>query len=373
MNSGSVSSIWPAARNLIWREVRINVLVSVGSALFFSTAFAEPFVTNLIYSFCVSIVIQTLIEGGRYGMAYGLRKRQPQSFGAERIWPGWGLMGPWVIASALGGYVAGEALGNLITGTNRTGLVELLHHPRTLMLVLAGTLVIALGITFFFQARGEMANIEARAQAAMRAATENRLKLLESQLEPHMLFNTLANLRVLITLDPLRAQGMLDRLIGFLRATLEASRAEAGSHTLGEEFARLADYLELMEVRMGARLHAQLDMPADLAGLPVPPLLLQPLVENAIKHGLKPKIEGGRIHVAARRDGAWLVLSVRDTGVGLQTPVGAAASPNDSTQFGMQQIRERLSTLYGKAATIELAAADDQEGGMLAVVRLPIS
>ncbi|HEY2927741.1 sensor histidine kinase, partial [Piscinibacter sp.] len=101
--------------------------------------------------------------------------------------------------------------------------------------------------------------------------------------------------------------------------------------------------------------------------LPVPPLLLQPLVENAIQHGLEPKVGGGRVVVSARRDADTLVLSVRDSGVGL------GASPNGDSRFGTRQVRERLATLYGASATLELAAASDAEGGTLATLRIPLN
>ncbi|MCM2355983.1 MAG: histidine kinase, partial [Arenimonas sp.] len=195
------------------------------------------------------------------------------------------------------------------------------------------------------------------------AAAENQLKLLESQLEPHMLFNTLANLRVLIALDPPRAQAMLDRLIAFLRATLNASRV--GTHTLAAEFERLDDYLALMAVRMGPRLQVAFDLPQDLRALPVPPLLLQPLVENSIQHGLEPQVEGGRIEVGARREGSRLVLTVRDSGVGL-----SAAPPSHGTHFGTQQVRDRLAALYGDGAAFTLAPAP--EGGTLARITIPL-
>ena len=134
-------------------------------------------------------------------------------------------------------------------------------------------------------------------------AAEARLRLLEAQLEPHMLFNTLANLRALIGVDPQRAQTMLDHMIAYLRATLRASRADADRpHTLQDEFARLQDYLELMAIRMGPRLQFALELPEALATQPVPPLLLQPLVENSIQHGLEPKVEGGRITVRASQE-----------------------------------------------------------------------
>ena len=150
---------------------------------------------------------------------------------------------------------------------------------------------------------------------ARRHAGEARLKLLETQLEPHMLFNTLANLRALIAVDPPRAQRMLDHMIAYLRATLDASRAT--THPLQAEFDRLRDYLELMAIRMGPRLSYTLQLPTELAQQPVPTLLLQPLVENAIQHGLEPKVEGGQHHGARRaRKAARCVLEVIDTGVG---------------------------------------------------------
>lgn len=189
-----------------------------------------------------------------------------------------------------------------------------------------------------------------------------------------MLFNTLANLRVLITLDPPRAVAMLDRLNGYLRATLAGSRAT--QHPLAQEFARLADYLELMAVRMGDRLRFTLDLPDDLRDVPVPPLLLQPLVENAIRHGLEPKVEGGEIRVSARResaaDGPRLVLEVADTGVGLALDAGSAVPPpqEDGGGFGVQQVRERLYTLYGERGTMELIAAP--AGGTRATVTFPL-
>jgi sensor histidine kinase YesM len=197
-----------------------------------------------------------------------------------------------------------------------------------------------------------------------RDAAEARLALLQSQLEPHMLFNTLANLRALIASDPLRAQTMLDQLIAFLRATLGASRTTL--HPLADELARLDDYLHLMQCRMGARLQARLDLPDDLAALPVPPLVLQPLVENAIKHGLEPHVAGGRLDVSAMREAGELVLRVRDTGAGL------SRASTGSSHFGLQQVRERLVAMYGAAASLDLAAAADGDGGTLATIRMPM-
>jgi len=187
-----------------------------------------------------------------------------------------------------------------------------------------------------------------------------------------MFFNTLANLHVLIGLDPPRAQAMLDQLIAFLRATLSGSQAVA--HPLRAEFARTRDYLALMQVRMEERLRVQFDLPPALADIPVPPLLLQPLVKNSIKHSLEPSVPGGRIEVGAARDGASLVLTVRDTGVGLGGGERGCAgrSAGNDTNFGLRQVRERLATHYGDTASFSLNPADDADGGTLAIIRLPL-
>ncbi|CAN7450614.1 sensor histidine kinase [Caballeronia sp. LjRoot31] len=356
------------------RELRIFILVSAASTVFFYAMYRDSFASNLIYSLCSTLFIQSLIEAGRYGLASLIRKRSPDNQGARRNWPGWELMAPWVVVSGVVGYVVAHMLGDWLTGVQHAP-ATIMNNPRAMLLSMTGVFVLSLGITYFFYARGRMAEMETRTETALRSAAENQLKLLESQLEPHMLFNTLANLRVLIAQDPPRAQAMLDRLIAFLRATLDASRSGLGSHSLSAEFARIGDYLELMQTRMGNRLITRLDLPDDLARLSVPPLLLQPLVENAIKHGLEPKVAGGWIRVSAQREGSTLVLSVRDTGAGIDGGgvSGLGVLPPAGSRFGIQQVRDRLAALYGKTASLELISASDDEGGTLAIVHLPAS
>ena len=191
-----------------------------------------------------------------------------------------------------------------------------------------------------------------------------QLQMLQAQIEPHMLFNTLANLQGLIAADPPRAQSMLDQLIQYLRATLTASRSQAT--TLAQEFALLDAYLGLMKVRMGARLSYALELPEELRGLSVPPMLLQPLVENAIKHGLEPKVEGGLVSIRAERDGNQLRLSVCDTGLGLD---GTPAHSN-STHVGVSNVRERLHALYGNRADFSLIPNTPE--GVIAQLTIPL-
>ena len=359
----------PALRWL-WRELRVGVPMCFGFAVFFSMMLRAPFGSTLVHSLCIGLPTQFLIEAGRYGFSWQQRRRDPGSETAQRNWPGWAVMVPWIALSAAVAYALGSALADALVGG---GAVRAAGGGDLRLLVRVGgaSVLLAFGITYVFYVRGRMAAMEARAEAARRAAADTRLKLLESQLEPHMLFNTLANLRVLIALDAPRAQAMLDHLISYLRATLGASRAVL--HPLADEFARVADYVQLMQVRMGARLATRIDLPPELAAHPVPPLLLQPLVENAIRHGLEPQVGAVRLTLSARRDGPQLVLEVRDTGVGLPAGFGAAqaAPAADGSGFGLQQVRERLHALHGTAATLDLAPAGDAEGGTRATVRLP--
>lgn len=202
---------------------------------------------------------------------------------------------------------------------------------------------------------------KARAEAVERQALQAQLQLLQAQIEPHMLFNTLANLQGLIALDPAQAQTMLDQLIVYLRATLSASRAQRT--TLGQEFTLLDAYLGLMSVRMGARLSFALDLPEALRNTEVPPMLLQPLVENAIAHGVEPNVAGGHIQVTARAADGGLELLVSDTGRGLDAGPG-----KPGTGLGLSNVRERLNALYGERATLSLDAAPQ---GATARILLP--
>jgi sensor histidine kinase YesM len=338
----------------------------VGLGLLMSLLTGFTLWSSVVQSVCIGMLCWLGIDLGRLPLARWVHRSAPPG-SAESIdrWPGWLPLLPLIMVSTLIGFTLGDSVASWLLGqTANNYFLRSSWHEIGVMF--ASALIPGLAITYFFYSRETLAAKESAVQTAQRQAAEHQLKLLESQLEPHMLFNTLATLRVLIASDPKRAQTMLDQLIGFLRGTLGASRAS--THPLALEFARLGDYLALMQIRMGERLQIRFDLPADLAGLPVPPLLLQPLVENSIKHGLETKVEGGRIEVGAARVGDLLVLTVRDTGNGLSEAI------SDGTRFGLAQVRERLQTLYGPRATLSLANVDerDAEGGTLATIHLPI-
>ena len=219
---------------------------------------------------------------------------------------------------------------------------------------------------------GEFHRAEVRSVEAMRDAEasrhqleqqtlEARLKTLEAQIEPHFLFNTLATVRRLYDTDAAAGEAMMERLMRYLEVALPSMRSDRS--TLGREAELIAAYLDLQKVRMGRRLEYRIDVAPELALLPVPPMMLLTLVENAIKHGLAPQREGGRVDVSARVEGSQLRLDVADTGRGFGTGTSGGGT-------GLANIRARLAAMFGHAA--ELTLTPRYTGGLLAAIRLPV-
>ena len=351
-------------RKRLIRGLFFMTLLCLAIALLLGVIGRGGFGVQLIYSFSIGFCCWLVTDAARLVICWVVDTQRIRR-GDPAAAVGFDLhvrgMLPLVALGILVGPSAGMTLADTITGYRSPSIWQL--DTSTARVTLTITVIASLLTMFVLTTLERLARARADAEAAMRAAAENQLKLLESQLEPHMLFNTLANLRVLIGIDPPRAQAMLDQLIGFLRATLNASRS--GAHPLAAEFDRIGDYLSLMAIRMGPRLEFALDLPAALRDQPVPPLLLQPLVENCIKHGLEPQLAGGRIDIAARRAGPMLELTVQDNGAGL----GQAGSPG-STRFGLEQVRGRLKALFGDGAALTLELSPG--GGTLARIVLPI-
>ena len=309
---------------------------------------------QLVHSITIGMLTWAVIEFGRLLVPREFCYRGPGNPGHG--WPkGW--RGVALTLSGLAaGFLIGRPLGFWMLGSPSG------YSQRDLVLSLLITVAAGAVASFYYHARGRQAALQAQIAAAERDASQARLMLLQSQLEPHMLFNTLANLRALIGVDPPAAQRMVDRLNDYLRATLDASRAT--THPLSAEFERLRDYLDLMAIRMGPRLAASFDLPEALRDLPVPPLILQPLVENAIRHGLEPQVAGGRIDVRAERVGDTLRLTVADTGAGFD------ATHVREGRFGMAQVIERVASSTGGRGVVHVQSAPG--AGTTVALELPI-
>jgi signal transduction histidine kinase len=355
-----MSSLPNAAIGLPPRTWSGALRLFAGSALFWALAAGVLFIAApgldtfgrlLVFNECVGMAI----------IVFAMLLRPSRWF--PRISPTIGWLVTGVIAVPTG-YVVGHVLAFLIIGEP----FRILSHGNDRMVPIVFTVLIAGFGLHYFATREHLANEAAARSEAQRLATESQLRLLRAQLEPHMLFNTLANLRSLVKEDTQQAELMIDQLITYLRSALAASRTEAS--TLRREFAQLRAYLDIMSLRMGPRLSYRLELPADLEQVAVPPMLLQPLVENAIKHGLEPKVGTGRIDVIARRTDDVIEISVIDTGLGL-APQDETLNPADtaSGSYGLLHVRERLRAVYGPKATLTLTP--QEPAGVCARVRIP--
>ncbi|WP_431264778.1 sensor histidine kinase [Roseateles chitinivorans] len=206
----------------------------------------------------------------------------------------------------------------------------------------------------------------AEAESLRRQVVEARMAAMQAQVEPHFLFNTLASIDHLIETDPPRASQMQKNLIALLRAsmpTMREANANGGVRDLGREMAVIRPYLEILQVRMEERLVSRIEVPDGLLSAEFPPMMIQSLVENAIKHGLEPKAEGGSLLLKAEIVHGKLQVTVADTGLGF----GRAAT--SGTGVGLANIRERLSLLYGKAASVTVA--ENQPSGTVVIITVP--
>jgi sensor histidine kinase YesM len=311
---------------------------------------------NLIAAMCIGTIAFVLIDGAR--LTLWKPDQRPKALPFILI-----ILVSVPVAQWLGMYLFTWLTNVQVKALSKLDSTEMVAN-------LVFTLAVTGAAVLFFSSREKISRLQtaaaqekARAESVARQAMQTQLQLLQAQIEPHMLFNTLANLQGLISFDTDKAQLLLEQLIQYLRATLSSSRAD--TTTLGQEFALMDAYLGLMAIRMGPRLGYTLHLPDHLRQLTVPPMLLQPLVENAIQHGLEPKIEGGHITVEASSDGKQLRLTVRDDGLGLDHP-----GQSKGTQLGVSNIRERLQVMHGAAASLSLLA--QPEGGVIACLILPL-
>jgi hypothetical protein len=352
---------WPPSllRNLLYTAIWSSLLalvLTVMQALF--GRWQISFLRLFGYTLFISNVVGYLIHGTLQLIERHLGR--PDN--------GWGYRAIQLFAVACA-CVIGISIGNgLLHGRNP---LHAFHSGIPTNALLAFGMVTAVLMVLVLSAgerRMRRAAETARQQEALAAAgrlvAEARLRALQAQIEPHFLYNTLANVVSLIDGQPAKARRMLERFIDYLRASLSASRSEHA--TLGSECDLAGAYLEVLGVRMEQRLRWRIDITPAERALPMAPMLLQPLVENAIMHGIEPKLEGGEIVLRARLDGATLVIEVCDSGLGLR-----AGAPRPGGGVGLSNLRERLRQLYGSAAQLQLI--ENPAGGVTSRLLLPVT
>jgi glucose-6-phosphate-specific signal transduction histidine kinase len=269
----------------------------------------------------------------------------------------------FITASVIIGAVIGIEIGVAAVKLAFPGLAAALPPDRNYA-VYRSNLVIALLfgaiISYVFISLQKLSDEKIKRLEVEKNAAVTEIKLLQSQMEPHFLFNTLSNIIGLIDYDPEKARRMLESFTAFLRSSFMTARNE--TITLAQEMDVVRNYLDVFTVRMGARLRYTIDIPAGLEGFRVPPLLVQPLVENAVKHGLEPSISGGELLITGTREGDAVRIIVADSGLGINE-----LSPGNG--IGLGNIRKRLDLLYGGRA--RLVFEENKPTGVKAVIEVP--
>ena len=233
-------------------------------------------------------------------------------------------------------------------------------HPAFLFIVISSIIKVVAGGKRRAELTAREATKRAETEQLERTVLEARMEALQAQIEPHFLFNTLASIDQLIQTDPPRASRMQQSLIRYLRSAMPQMR-DGSRPTLGQQVSLCSAFLEIMQVRMEGRLQPVVNVPEGLKSAVFPSMMLQTLVENAIKHGLEPKPEGGRLEISAEIVDGQLAVHVRDTGVGF--------SPKGESGVGLANVRERLKALYNGRA--ELIITLPPEGGTCATIKVP--
>ena len=338
--SFSMRPAGPAWLQIIWTILFSTAIAVVLTLIAWGFSSRADLLRLLIWNFVIAqsigLTIHALFEVGCYLLghdrieAFSMRARVIFFAGIPIVGC---LIGYWIGLTLLG-----VDVGRIVQGA-----------PRIVIAIVTVSIVFSTlwyrywsGKEQLTRAEAERERERARAVELERQAIDAQLRSLQAQIEPHFLFNTLANVVSLIDTAPDKARQMLERLIDLLRASLAASRSERT--TLGQEAALIAAYLDILRIRMGERLSYRIDVPPDLMDAAIPPLSLQPLVENSIKHGLEPKLEGGSVRLIARSTDGALQLDVEDDGLGFSSPAGGGV--------GLANLRDRMASLYGEKARL---------------------
>jgi len=269
-----------------------------------------------------------------------------------------------VVLALVLGAVSGSFVFAILTGTAPAALlgkdVDILTHMILLNLVFGAFLV------FFYTSRERVSEAKRlileekiRNLNGRNIAIETELKVLQAQIEPHFLFNTLSNIISLIDTDPHKAKAMIEHFCLFLRGCLHLARNRAVP--ISQEMEIIRNYLDIHRVRMGNRLSYKIDIPDSLLECQIPPLLIQPLVENSIKHGLEPKLEGGEVAIKGEIEGNIIRITVTDSGIGIiENATG--------TGIGLDNIGKRIQMLCNESGRLILE--ENSPSGVKAIVEV---
>ena len=260
------------------------------------------------------------------------------------------------------GLVLGLALGGVLVAGHPASL---LGDDSSLLVALLICALVAAGfegLRQLWDTRERLTRAERDALARRKALAEAELRVLQAQVEPHFLFNTLANVISLIRTDPARAARLLERLTSLLRTSLSRTRRIDG--TLGDELGVVRAYLEIQALRMGGRMTYGVEVDPGLEAVRMPPLLVQPLVENAVLHGIEPSASGGRVQVCAELSDGAVRIRVTDDGAGMHPDTAGGG-------VGIANVRERLRASFGTTGTLALFETPGR--GVSAVLRIPVT
>jgi signal transduction histidine kinase len=318
----------------------LNTLIAV---ILTAIGFGRGFTVNLIFSQCIGMAIMLANFA-----AIPLFKYAKRSFHQVLL----------VMAAILVGATVGTLLGALANGVNPVNFLRE-YSAFFIQVVLIG-LFFGVLISYVFISLGKISEERAKRLEAEKNAVMTELQLLQSQMEPHFLFNTLSNVLSLIETDQDKARRMLEAFTLFLRTSFLTARNR--TVPLQSEMDVVNNYLAVFEVRMGGRLRYRIDIPDELAQFPIPPLLVQPIVENSLKHGLEPLREGGEVSVRANLENRIVTISVADTGVGLR-------ENSSGTGIGLENIRKRLQLAYGEQG--HLIIEENEPKGLCVKLELP--
>ena len=331
----------------VLRSLFYTVIFNTIIAIFLTAIkFNEEFILNFIFSQSIGICICSCVI-----LALHAIKNAKPIFQAIMV-----------ALALLIGTLIGSFLGILVSGLSSSDIYG--RHDLIQLLILG--VMFGSIVTYIFSSRSQIAQSQARIQeekikrlTSEKKATEANLKLLQAQIEPHFLFNTLSNVLSLLETNPKKGKSMLVDFIQYLRASLSNSREE--QTTLGQEMEMIRSYLGIFKVRMGDRLNYNIDLPKSLEAIFFPPMLIQPLVENAIKHGLETRVDGGEIRIRGIEKDDILRLEVVDTGDGFK-------EERDSG-VGISNIQERLQSIYGPKGRLILEV--NQPQGLKAIIEVP--